>query len=161
MKFNYQIGANQYELDVDKKNGVYRIKIGEQEHQVSLDSVSEDELQLRIDGNSFRLAYGRDNGKLWLSNVGRSYVIERIGRSGAAGAGGVDGGNLVCAPMPGQVREVMVAEGEQVERGQILLLLEAMKMEMRILAPRDGVVLKMAVMTGQQVDKDDLLAEVE
>jgi biotin carboxyl carrier protein len=62
--------------------------------------------------------------------------------------------------MPAQVRSVEVYEGEQVEKGQVLLLLEAMKMEIRIQAPRAGKVVKLSVGEGQPVERDQVLAIV-
>jgi 3-methylcrotonyl-CoA carboxylase alpha subunit len=62
--------------------------------------------------------------------------------------------------MPAQVRAVDVGEGERVEKGQTLLLLEAMKMEIRIRAPRAGHIRRLLVTTGQTVDKEELLAEI-
>jgi biotin carboxyl carrier protein len=62
--------------------------------------------------------------------------------------------------MPAQVRAVQVEEGEKVEKGQTLLLLEAMKMEIRIKAPASGSVKRLLVEAGQTVEKDQLLAEV-
>ena len=63
--------------------------------------------------------------------------------------------------MPGQVRQVLVSEGDEVENGQTLLLLEAMKMEIRIQANMDGVLAKLHVAEGETVDKDATLAEIE
>ena len=67
----------------------------------------------------------------------------------------------VYAPMPGQVRQVLIEEGEDVSSGQLLLLLEAMKMEIRILSPGDGKIIRLNVKEDQQVDKDDFLLEIE
>ena len=63
--------------------------------------------------------------------------------------------------MPGQVRAVNVAEGESVTKGQTLLVLEAMKMEIRIQAPRDGKVAKLFVQQGQTVEREQMLIEIE
>ena len=69
-----------------------------------------------------------------------------------------DGGEAVRAPMPAQVRAVQVPEGEVVEQGQTLLLLEAMKMEIRIKAPAAGRVDAPAgEAAGQTVEKDQVL----
>lgn len=57
----------------------------------------------------------------------------------------------VNAPMPGAIIDVRVAEGDQVKKGQVLLILEAMKMENEILAPVDGIVAKLAASKGMTV----------
>jgi pyruvate carboxylase len=65
--------------------------------------------------------------------------------------------NHVGAPMPGTVATVPVAVGEKVERGDVLVTLEAMKMEAAVRADRDGEVAEVVVKAGQQVDAKDLL----
>ena len=63
--------------------------------------------------------------------------------------------------MPGQVRAVNVGEGDAVTKGQTLLVLEAMKMEIRIHAPQDGTVKKLFVKQGQTVEREQSLLSVE
>ena len=65
------------------------------------------------------------------------------------------------APMPGKVIELRVAEGDTVQAGQVLLIMEAMKMEHTVTAPHDGSVTTVSVAAGDQVDADALLAVVE
>ena len=67
----------------------------------------------------------------------------------------------VLAPMPGKVIAVAVSQGEQVTRGQKLLVLEAMKMEHALTAPFDGVVAELSATPGAQVQVDALLARIE
>ncbi len=80
----------------------------------------------------------------------------RGSKRGAAGAGGGD----LTAHMPGQVREIMVAEGATVDRGQPILLLEAMKMEIRVTAPLAGTVKRLLVSVGDVVERGQRLAEI-
>jgi 3-methylcrotonyl-CoA carboxylase alpha subunit len=70
--------------------------------------------------------------------------------SGAA-AQQMPSGNLL-SPMPGLVLKVLVAAGDAVLRNQVLVILEAMKMQYEITAPRDATVAQVAVAEGQQVD---------
>ena len=61
-------------------------------------------------------------------------------------------GEVVAAPMPGNILKVNVSQGAAVKSGDILVVLEAMKMENEILAPRDGTVAQVAVNVGATVD---------
>ena len=69
--------------------------------------------------------------------------------------------NDIKAPMPGLILDVLVEEGQEVKKGDYLLVLEAMKMENTLTAPRDGVVKSIGVKKGQTVDKNQLLLEME
>ncbi|MET0369823.1 MAG: biotin carboxylase N-terminal domain-containing protein [Sphingobium sp.] len=73
-------------------------------------------------------------------------------------AGDDVGGGALTAPMPGSVVSVQVEVGATVRRGDNLMLLEAMKMEHRIVAPVDGIVTELRVDAGMQVARGDLLA---
>jgi biotin carboxyl carrier protein len=62
--------------------------------------------------------------------------------------------------MPGKVIELRVTEGDTVKAGQVLMIMEAMKMEHSVTAPRDGTVGQLLVTAGDQVDADALLVVV-
>ncbi len=66
----------------------------------------------------------------------------------------------VLAPVPGAVLEVLVTDGEKVERNQTVLVMESMKMELAITAPRSAIVRRVAVRPGQQVDRGMRLLEL-
>jgi len=76
----------------------------------------------------------------------------------AATEGGED---VVRAPIPGVVSEVRVASGKAVKRGEVLLLLEAMKMQNEILAPYDATVAEVAVNQGASVQTGDVLVRLQ
>ena len=69
-------------------------------------------------------------------------------------------GEQVTAPMPGTILKVNVTQGAAVKKGDILVVLEAMKMENEILAPKDGTVAQIAVAKGNTVDTGALLAVI-
>ena len=68
------------------------------------------------------------------------------------------GAEQVVSPLPGTVLEIRVQPGAQVKRGDVMFIVEAMKMENDVCAPRDGVVATVAVSKGATVDTGDLLA---
>ena len=66
----------------------------------------------------------------------------------------LSGGEVVAAPMPGTILSVNVNVGDSVKKGQLLLVLEAMKMENEIFSPKDGVVAQVITQKGAAVDTD-------
>jgi biotin carboxyl carrier protein len=107
-----------------------------------------------------RLFVFEAKGKLSFSVDGFLYhgAVEAKGRAGTA-AGGTDA-DLV-AQFPGKVRKVLVAEGQAVEVGTPLLLLEAMKMEFSVKAPFAGTIEKIRVTEGQQLSPGDRFLDLK
>ncbi|MFZ8907159.1 MAG: acetyl-CoA carboxylase biotin carboxyl carrier protein subunit [Poseidonia sp.] len=104
------------------------------------------------------LAHAAKVGDVWWVHLdGRTYKWERIepGSSGAEDEGGL------VAPMPGKVLEVLVAQGDVVEAGTPLMVLEAMKMEHRIVAASDGKVVAVHYAAGDQVAQGAVLLDLE
>ncbi len=86
----------------------------------------------------------------------RDLLVDEFGLGEDEAAGGV-----VRAPMPGLVLDLLVDEGDEVAAEQGLLVLEAMKMENELKAPSGGIVGNIHVESGEAVDKEDLLIEIE
>ena len=70
-------------------------------------------------------------------------------------------GDPVKSPMPGTILSVNVSQGQAVKAGEILFILEAMKMENEIVCPKDGTVTSVLVNKGQSVQTDDILATIQ
>ena len=70
-------------------------------------------------------------------------------------------GESITSPMPGNILAVNVAAGDMVKKGQVLMILEAMKMENEIMAPQDGKVTAVAVTTGAAVESGALLCTIQ
>lgn len=103
-----------------------------------------------------RVAAAKTAKGVWVSYRGRSYFVQ----SGAATAGAVQGDDQIVAPMTGKIIEISVEEGSQVKSGQVVVTMEAMKMEYRIESPRDGNVEKVLVDAEQLIDQGTLLVQL-
>ena len=109
-----------------------------------------------LNGVRRRIAYHLEGSRLWLPGLTvTNRTQQAAGRQADAGSG------TVKAPMDGAIVDVRVSTGEQVTKGQLLLVLEAMKMEHPLKADRDGVVKAVQVTAGDQVRNRQVLLEIE
>jgi acetyl-CoA/propionyl-CoA carboxylase biotin carboxyl carrier protein len=117
-------------------------------------------LSVELDGHRRSYQVALDGETIWIGHRGDAWALRREQRL-AAERGGEGRGGPVSAPMPGSVVAVDVDEGEQVTAGQVLVTVEAMKMEHQVRAPVDGIVSGIAVAPGDQVDIAQRLLTVE
>jgi 3-methylcrotonyl-CoA carboxylase alpha subunit len=115
------------------------------------------------DGEGTRLAYAATDGsRTWVFFDGRAYIVEMdAGRPGHAAPAHADDRPALASPMPATVVDVRVEPGSRVTRGEVLVTLEAMKMELPILAPRDGIVAAVHCRQGDLVQAGAPLVEME
>ncbi len=116
------------------------------------------------DGDEVFVAWTGGEATLEIASVGgraRPAAARRAAAAGRSGPGHHGGGpGEVRAPMPGAIVKVDVEEGAAVAEGDRVLVLEAMKMEHEMRAPRGGTVSKVHVAAGDRVDGDALLVEI-
>ncbi len=116
-------------------------------------------MDLLVDGQRVTAHVSSDLAKRWVTVNGRTMMLTKT--SGAKQGVRHDHAGGLIAPMPGQIRSVSVSVGDAVKKGQTLLTMEAMKMEIRIQALKDGVVKSVSVSQGQTVEREQILVEVE
>ena len=110
------------------------------------------------EGRPARIAHAiRVDDDVWLHVDGRVHRLSLV--EPGARSGGAEGG--CTAPMPGAVLEVLVSVGDEVEAGTPLVVMEAMKMEHRVMAPADGTVVAVHVEVGGRVQQGQTLVDVE
>ena len=162
----YQHSANQHTQTLARWRNTasvpvtYRLEANGQLHSVSVD-----DLQLTTDGRHAslvikgvrrRIAYHLDGNRLWLPGLNVTDRTQQVASRQADASSGT-----VQAPMDGAIVDIRVCVGETVSKGQLLLVLEAMKMEHPLKAGIDGTVKEMRVMTGDQVRNRQVLLEIE
>ena len=100
----------------------------------------------------------RDGTDVWVKWRGETYVLDTVGQLRS-----VDtlAGSEITAPMPGVVLAVHAKAGQRVKRGDVVCVVEAMKMELRVEAPADGTVTKVLCAPGDRVRRGQRLAEFE
>jgi geranyl-CoA carboxylase alpha subunit len=137
-----------------------RVTLGEQQINLMLLASDGRWATLELDGIRQRLAYHLEGDNLWLYGHNGNLQLTDITHQPASSAAGTGSGS-VKAPMDGAIVEVLVEEGRSVSKGQLLVVLEAMKMEHPLKASIDGVVRRIGVSRGDQVKNRQLLVEIE
>ncbi|WP_372013958.1 acetyl/propionyl/methylcrotonyl-CoA carboxylase subunit alpha [Pseudoxanthomonas sp. 10H] len=140
--------------------GDWRIALADATLDVSAARLADGVLDLRIDGQGHRLVARFDGDTLELHDGHRRLPLRLLPAERGEGRGDGGGDGRVLAPMPGRVVLVKATAGQAVAVGTELLVMEAMKMELTVRAPRDGVLSELRVGSGDFVEADVLLAVV-
>jgi len=151
---------NDTSLELTPNGESYLAIIGDKTVSVEIIHSENGRLDLLLDGQRVTAYVSTDGAKRWVTVGGQTFALTKSTAGTRRAQHGHHAQDELIAPMPGQVRAVNVAEGESVTKGQTLLVLEAMKMEIRVSAPRDGVVGKLLVQQGQTVEREQVLIEI-
>jgi biotin carboxyl carrier protein len=144
----------------------WKISLDGKELDASVAEVAPNTFSVLLNGESHQIRVApRADDTLTLHTRLAEYEVEvtdpRVWRGRRHGALEVEGRQQVTAPMPGKIVRVLVREGDAVETGQGLLVVEAMKMQNEIRSPKNGKVEKLLAKEGLAVNAGDVLAWVE
>ncbi len=159
MEFQYQVGEEVKRVRVERDGGFYRVVIDERVYAVQVSRSRSDEVTFVVD-SAQHTAYVAENGSTRYVSVGGDVFELKQPDPRRTRKKHHPGEDNLSASMPGQVTKVLVKDGDAVQRGQPLIVLEAMKMEIKIAAPHDGRVAKVLVKEGQVVERDQSLVEI-
>jgi biotin carboxyl carrier protein len=161
MEYRYQVGDEIKVVRVERSGHDYRITVGEHTCIVHVDRLSSGELRFTRDGQP-RLAYlANDGPRCYVAFDATVYALSQADVASRRRRVAGTAENTLAATMHGQVVKILVSEGDSVTHSQPLMLLEAMKMEIRITAPRDGRVARILCSAGQIVERGQTLIELE
>lgn len=159
-EFRYQVGKEVCTVTVEAAGDRYTVHVGDRILQLTARWAANGRLDLECDGRRLRAYVAREGQRRYTSLGGEVWTLQppdprhaRRAESGAASGG-------LTATMPGRVLDVLVAPGDAVHKGDTLVLLEAMKMELRIQAPADGQVSSVLCAAGQVVERGQVLVEM-
>ncbi len=147
-------------LDISSNGKIFTLTVDDKSIQAEALLAENGKLDLLIDGARVTAYVSSDNAKRWVTVNGQTFVLTKSSGAPRGGHAHHAAGELT-APMPGQVRAVNVSEGDAVTKGQTLMVLEAMKMEIRVHAPQDGIVSSISVKVGETVEREQVLINVE
>ena len=146
-------------IEINPSSNGYVALLDDKTFSVQVLRVENGRMDLLIDNKRVVAYVSSDGAKRWVTINGQTLMLTKT--SGAKQGVRHDHVGGLIAPMPGQVRSVAVSEGDVVKKGQTLLTMEAMKMEIKIQALMDGKVKSVFVSQGDTVEREQILIEVE
>jgi len=149
-------------------NNEYVIKLGSQEHQLRIIHMDSRGIEFILDQKYHKVKYLENttsqmnlvvDGTPLKLNVNSKF--DEIVYKNTGGGGTTDTQTNLHSQIPGKVVSVNVSEGDNVKKGDVVCVLESMKMQVSIKSHKDGVVRKIKIKGGGSVAKNDVIAEIE
>jgi biotin carboxyl carrier protein len=159
-EFRYQVGSGVRTVTVEIKDGDYEVRVGDTILRLGARLAPNGRLDLELDGRRMRAYVARSGERRYVSLAGETWTLQPPDPRRARRSDGGEGSGDLTATMPGRVLDVLVQEGDSVQKGDTLVLLEAMKMELRIQAPAGGQVARVLCTAGQVVERGQTLVEL-
>jgi biotin carboxyl carrier protein len=166
VKYWVTVNGRPHEVDVVERLGELRVEVDGALlgiHYEEVDNLGQ--VAVFADGRSWGMSIEGDEQSASVTVAGHLYSVEiedeRERAAHAAEKAAAKGGGVIKSVMPGVVADVLVAEGDAVEEGQPLLILEAMKMQNEIAATSSGIVERIHVSQGDAVDGGTALVTVK
>ena len=164
MTYEVDIDGKNYRLELTRSEGLWHCRLDGREVVVDAVLARRDVLSVLIGGKAYEIKRERSptDMQLWVGSMRYAVRVRdpRSLRSRQAADDG-KGPRKLVAPMPGKVVRVLVQEDAEVEAGQGIIVVEAMKMQNEVKSPKKGVVRKLSASEGANVNSGDVLAIVE
>jgi biotin carboxyl carrier protein len=165
MVYEVIVGGKPHRLELEKVAAGWECQLDGRPVHIDAVIPRHDVLSLLVDGHAYEIKREQTATDLHMWVGSTRFAVElhdpRSLRSRKHAAGDEKGPRKILAPMPGRVVRLLVAENSEVEAGQGVVVVEAMKMQNEIKSPKKGIVKKMLATPGAAVNPGDVLAIVE
>lgn len=165
MTYDIIVEGKPHRVELQGSAQNWTCKLDGKEVQVDAVVSRSDVLSMIMEGKAYEIKREQSRTDLHLWVKGARYAVEvrdpRSLRSRRAGAETAEGPKKITAPMPGKVVRILVKEKDEVEQAHGVIVVEAMKMQNELKSPKKGVVQKIAVAEGANVNAGDVLVIVE
>lgn len=168
MKLNAKLNQADFTINIKQEGDRLFAEINERKYELEAHQINEGVYLFKHEGNVYECRVDktekqRDRFHVHLRN--QSFTINLYDPKRLRGTQGssehADGLVEICAPMPGKAVRVLVEEGTKLKKGDGVIVVEAMKMQNEMKAPKDGVVKEIRVQEGDTVNGGDILAVIE
>jgi acetyl-CoA/propionyl-CoA carboxylase biotin carboxyl carrier protein len=154
-------GDDHHVAVVRLQGGRLTVTVGGALHEVSEVAEQGPDVRLKVDGHPLVARLTRSGDDVWAQIAGRTHRMRLQRATHHADASAISGAGTLTAPMSGAVIDIRVSPGDHVVSGQVLMVVEAMKMEHPVVSPGDGVVTAVHVTVGNVVKGDMPLLDWE
>lgn len=140
------------------------LKIDNQSHSFNLEEYSENILKITIDNIQRAVYLANDSKNVYVFIDGEQYIIQKVDETLEVDT--IDDTTnkdieIIKPPMPGSIVKILVENGQEVDEGTPILVLEAMKMEMTLYSSIKGIITEINVAPGEQIDADKTLVLIK
>lgn len=163
MNFLFWLGQKEIKVSLEAAGGnSFRVSVGDTSHDVHAEFIGQDEILLNVDGRIFNVIIQSNSLSHSVFVNGRLFRVEkRSALKMLREEKGRQKKRDVKITMPGRVVQVLAAPGDEVQEGQPILVLEAMKMQNEIKAPQPGQLTRVFFRAGDYVEAGSILFTVE
>lgn len=167
MPISVKVGNRTSKVEVLEQNGNdYQVRIDDRLYQLDVAKVENGVYSLIHNGHSINMEMieGDRPNKYFVNTRNNIYHVEVLdarARYLAMGNHELTGENVIVSPMPGKIVRVPVSLGEKISKGDVLVVVSAMKMESEYRSQNDGVVSRIYVKEGDTVDGNQKLVEIK
>jgi acetyl/propionyl-CoA carboxylase alpha subunit len=162
MHHAFKLGESEYSVELARSRDAYRLLVGDARIDIDLETAPDGRAWLTLGERHVEVVIATRGDEVFVHLDGEAHALRYrhpLERLAAQGGGGAN--DQIRAPMPGSIVIAAVAAGAAVTKGQTLLVMESMKMETTLVAPRDGVVASVRFEKGQTFERDAVLLTLE
>jgi acetyl/propionyl-CoA carboxylase alpha subunit len=162
MHHAFKLGEVEHNVELARARGAYRLHTADARIDVDLKTAPDGRAWLTLGERHVEVVIATRGDDVFVHLDGEAYALRYrhpLERLAAQAGGGAN--DQIRAPMPGSIVSAAVAPGTEVSKGQTLLVMESMKMETTLVAPRDGVVATVRFEKGQTFERDAVLLTLE
>ncbi len=164
MEYNLIVNQKKKSIDAVIKEQSIKVLINNNNFEGTFTNISEHQISLKINGHNINAFISNEKGIKTIFIKGKSYKVkdaDLIEETSGTENNFVENTTSVVSPMPAVVIKIMVQVGDQVKKGQGLIMVSAMKMENTLFAPFDGTLSKINIKEGDKVMPTDILVDIE
>ena len=157
MTYTFKLGNKTYKVGFEEKEGLSLFSIDDEEKEIEFLRIDENTYSILLNNESITVGIFREGKKIQVFHEGDLYEVEAVSGRDASQAEGTGSLNIT-APMHSRVVKILKKQGDRVEVGDSVVVVEAMKMESELKASAPGSIKEIRVKEGDTAEKDSVLA---